>query len=200
MHSLRKGFGCRYASHVPAQVLQKLMRHANIKTTMDYYANVDAAVEAAVLGANPAGGSGILNPAGEGYRPPTAPIGNAPESGPAGLPLRKRGLGYAEKGIGVAGNDRGGNASTQGDSRGGNASTASVSTLSESGNTPDACSTPSACTTPPGNLNKRTGVMGSQCADASNRTQASAKASGTPRKGEWPPEGIRTPWRSTEPL
>jgi integrase len=50
MHTLRKGFGCRYAGKVPAQVLQKLMRHANIKTTMDYYANVDEAVEAAVLG------------------------------------------------------------------------------------------------------------------------------------------------------
>jgi integrase len=50
MHTLRKGFGCRYAGKVPAQVLQKLMRHRNIKTTMDFYANVDAAVEAAVLG------------------------------------------------------------------------------------------------------------------------------------------------------
>jgi len=50
MKSLRRGFGCRYAGRVPAQVLQKLMRHANIKTTMDYYANVDDAVEAAVLG------------------------------------------------------------------------------------------------------------------------------------------------------
>jgi integrase len=51
MHTLRKGFGCRYAGRVPAQVLQKLMRHANIKTTMDFYANVDAAVEEAVFGA-----------------------------------------------------------------------------------------------------------------------------------------------------
>jgi integrase len=50
MHTLRKGFGCRYAGKVSAQVLQKLMRHANIKTTMDYYANIDDAVEAAVLG------------------------------------------------------------------------------------------------------------------------------------------------------
>jgi integrase len=50
LHTLRKGFGCRYAGKVPAQVLQKLMRHRNIKTTMDYYANVDEAVEAAVLG------------------------------------------------------------------------------------------------------------------------------------------------------
>jgi integrase len=50
MKSLRRGFGCRYAARVPAQVLQKLMRHASIKTTMDYYANVDDAAMAAVLG------------------------------------------------------------------------------------------------------------------------------------------------------
>jgi integrase len=50
MHTLRKGFGCRYAGKVPAQVLQRLMRHSDIKTTMGYYANVDAAVEEAVLG------------------------------------------------------------------------------------------------------------------------------------------------------
>jgi hypothetical protein len=50
MRSLRRGFGCRYAGKVPAQVLQKLMRHGNIKTTMDYYANVDDAVMEAVLG------------------------------------------------------------------------------------------------------------------------------------------------------
>jgi integrase len=48
MRTLRKGFGCYYASRVPAQVLQKLMRHADIKTTMAYYANVDEAVEQAV--------------------------------------------------------------------------------------------------------------------------------------------------------
>jgi integrase len=50
MHSLRKGFGCRYAGKVPAQVLQRLMRHSDIKTTMAFYANVDEAVEEAVLG------------------------------------------------------------------------------------------------------------------------------------------------------
>jgi integrase len=66
MHSLRKGFGCRYAGKVPAQVLQKLMRHRNIKTTMDYYANVDDAVMAAVLGAER---NTLRNsqPAGEGH-------------------------------------------------------------------------------------------------------------------------------------
>jgi integrase len=49
-HTLRKGFGCRYAGKVPAQVLQRLMRHRNIRTTMTYYANVDDAVMDAVLG------------------------------------------------------------------------------------------------------------------------------------------------------
>jgi integrase len=50
MKELRKGFGCRYAGKVPAQVLQKLMRHSNIRVTMDYYANVDDTVMEAVLG------------------------------------------------------------------------------------------------------------------------------------------------------
>jgi integrase len=50
MKSLRRGFGCRYAGKVPAQVLQRLMRHSNIRVTMDYYANVDDAVMDAVLG------------------------------------------------------------------------------------------------------------------------------------------------------
>jgi integrase len=49
MHSLRKGFGCYFANRVPAQVLQKLMRHSSIKTTMDYYANVDQAAVQAIL-------------------------------------------------------------------------------------------------------------------------------------------------------
>ncbi len=50
MRSLRRGFGCRYAARVPAQVLQRLMRHSNIAITMDFYANIDSAIEQAVLG------------------------------------------------------------------------------------------------------------------------------------------------------
>jgi integrase len=50
MKSLRRGFGCYWASRVPAQVLQKLMRHANISLTMTYYANVDDAAMDAILG------------------------------------------------------------------------------------------------------------------------------------------------------
>jgi integrase len=50
MHSLRKGFGCHYAGKVPAQVLQRLMRHSTVALTMTYYANVDDAVMRAVLG------------------------------------------------------------------------------------------------------------------------------------------------------
>jgi integrase len=50
MHSLRRGFGRRYAGKVSAQVLQKLMRHSNISVTMAFYANVDDAAKEAVLG------------------------------------------------------------------------------------------------------------------------------------------------------
>jgi hypothetical protein len=53
MKSLRRGFGCYWASRVPAQVLQKLMRHSNIRITMDYYANVDDAAMTAVLNRQP---------------------------------------------------------------------------------------------------------------------------------------------------
>ena len=49
-HTLRKGFGCRYAGRVSAHVLQRLMRHADIKTTLAYYVSFDAAVEEAVFG------------------------------------------------------------------------------------------------------------------------------------------------------
>jgi integrase len=46
--ALRRGFACRYAGKVPAQVLQRLMRHSRIQTTMTYYANVDEAAREAV--------------------------------------------------------------------------------------------------------------------------------------------------------
>lgn len=48
LHDLRRSFGSRYASVVPAPVLQKLMRHADIKTTMDYYTNVDDVLDEAI--------------------------------------------------------------------------------------------------------------------------------------------------------
>ena len=48
MRSLRRGFACAYAAEVPAQVLQALMRHKNIATTMAFYANTEAAAIAAV--------------------------------------------------------------------------------------------------------------------------------------------------------
>jgi integrase len=50
MKALRRGFGCRYSGKVSAHVLQRLMRHASLKVTMTYYANIDDAVEEAVLG------------------------------------------------------------------------------------------------------------------------------------------------------
>ena len=50
MKSLRRGFACRLAARVPAQTLKKVMRHADVRTTLEFYANVDQAAEEAVLG------------------------------------------------------------------------------------------------------------------------------------------------------
>jgi integrase len=50
MRSLRRGFGCHHAAHVPAQVLQRLMRHGDIAVTMRFYANTDQAAREAILG------------------------------------------------------------------------------------------------------------------------------------------------------
>ena len=41
-HDFRRSFGSRWALKVMPQVLQKLMRHANISTTMTFYAHLDA--------------------------------------------------------------------------------------------------------------------------------------------------------------
>jgi integrase len=49
LHDLRRSFGSRYAPHVPAPVLKRLMRHADIKTTLEFYADVDDALDAAIL-------------------------------------------------------------------------------------------------------------------------------------------------------
>lgn len=48
-HDLRRGFGLRWALKVPPVVLQKLMRHATIETTMKYYVNLEASTVGAVL-------------------------------------------------------------------------------------------------------------------------------------------------------
>lgn len=47
-HDLRRSFGTRYAPHVPAHILQRLMRHANIKTTLEYYADLDPSLDEAI--------------------------------------------------------------------------------------------------------------------------------------------------------
>jgi integrase len=41
-HDLRRSFGTRWASRVKPATLQKLMRHADIKTTMEFYVDQDA--------------------------------------------------------------------------------------------------------------------------------------------------------------
>ena len=41
-HDLRRSFGNRWASRVKPPVLQRLMRHASIQTTLTYYVDLDA--------------------------------------------------------------------------------------------------------------------------------------------------------------
>ena len=48
LHDLRRSFGSRYAAVVPAQVLQRLMRHANIRTTLEFYTDLDDALDEAI--------------------------------------------------------------------------------------------------------------------------------------------------------
>jgi integrase len=88
--ALRRGFGCRYAGKVPAQVLQKLMRHSRVQTSMDYYANVDQAVEEAVLGkkeGRPGQDTAPDAPLRNGSRNSQPVAGAAPETGGAATPL-----------------------------------------------------------------------------------------------------------------
>jgi integrase len=52
MHRLRKGFGCRAAKMLGkggAAMLHELMRHSSMQITMDYYANVDDALQDAIV-------------------------------------------------------------------------------------------------------------------------------------------------------
>lgn len=48
LHDIRRTFGSRYAPHVQAPVLQRLMRHRDLATTAKYYLNVDDALESAI--------------------------------------------------------------------------------------------------------------------------------------------------------
>lgn len=48
LHDLRRSFGSRYASAVPAPVLKRLMRHADIKTTLTFYTDVDDVLDEAI--------------------------------------------------------------------------------------------------------------------------------------------------------
>lgn len=43
LHDLRRAFGSRWASRAPAQVLKRMMRHSDIKTTLEFYADVEEA-------------------------------------------------------------------------------------------------------------------------------------------------------------
>lgn len=49
LHDLRRSFGSRYAAVVPAPVLQRLMRHASIETTLTFYVDCDDRLADAIL-------------------------------------------------------------------------------------------------------------------------------------------------------
>lgn len=48
LHDLRRAYGSRWAGKVPAQVLQRMMRHSKIETTLGFYADVESAAMAAI--------------------------------------------------------------------------------------------------------------------------------------------------------
>jgi len=48
LHAVRRGFASRYAPRVEAAVLQRLMDHADVRTTLRFYADVDSALEEAI--------------------------------------------------------------------------------------------------------------------------------------------------------
>ena len=48
-HDLRRSFGYRWADRVRPHILQQLMRHASITTTMEYYVQAEADETAAAV-------------------------------------------------------------------------------------------------------------------------------------------------------
>lgn len=48
LHDLRRSFGSRYATLVPAQVLKELMRHSCISTTLKFYTNLEDQLHEAI--------------------------------------------------------------------------------------------------------------------------------------------------------
>lgn len=48
-HDLRRSFGCRWAIRVQPAILKELMRHRDVKTTMEYYVDLDLATIGAEL-------------------------------------------------------------------------------------------------------------------------------------------------------
>lgn len=62
-HDLRRSFGFRWATRIMPAVLQKLMRHEDIQTTMTYYVEINAATTAdAVWDAWAGSNSGSIEP------------------------------------------------------------------------------------------------------------------------------------------
>ena len=83
-HDLRRSFGTRWAKRVMPAVLQRLMRHAEIATTMKYYVTMDAdCVADEVVGARigePAGNSFGNNRPQQAQKAETAPADESTET------------------------------------------------------------------------------------------------------------------------
>ncbi len=60
-HDLRRSFGTRWAKRVMPAVLKRLMRHADVATTMGYYVDLDAGALSAELWAGFGGAGGTGN-------------------------------------------------------------------------------------------------------------------------------------------
>jgi integrase len=53
LQDLRRAFGSRWSARVPAQVLQRIMRHSNIQVTLSFYAETDDAALQAIRNVAP---------------------------------------------------------------------------------------------------------------------------------------------------
>ncbi len=105
-HDLRRSFGTRWAKKEMPAVLRRLMRHADIATTMGYYVDIDAdevagdlwAKYGAAAGNTPAAGNTLGNTPPDGHTPAVTAGDSTPnvetgcEIGPVGIEPTTKGL------------------------------------------------------------------------------------------------------------
>ena len=82
-HDLRRTFGSRWARRVMPAILQKLMRHANVQTTMQFYVDLDVDEMADDLWAKHPATAGTIPPGGNisgNISPETAEVDGSPNA------------------------------------------------------------------------------------------------------------------------